>query len=348
MCMVTLAAPVRAQTFEVAAGLLASPPASPTATPHGPGAGLAGSFGVALTGVRTGGTTLDASLGFTVGGVPGAWSTPRTAGSRSAAQLAVDLAANEVFGPLGNVIFELSGAIRTDALAQAALAVRGTIGPIAARLRLSAFGADAAVFDALATADDARPTLGRGGVGAELGVTVRFGRNVILDAEPDVYLTSAGVAGRIQVRLRRLRTFADNELRVYLLGATVPGTTPAIGAPPATGAWHVAVGAGVLLPRGRAPDVELLVFAGTRGAGVVPGARVSWAENFGGGVRLDATGSFEPYRVDVHPVRVAVGLELPLAADSTLRFDAVTAAFDRTRPAAFALRSSVSMPVELR
>src|SRR5690606_30292402 len=128
-----------------------------------------------------------------------------------AAQLDLTLAANETFGPLGNVIFELSGSVRTDALAHGALTIRGTVGPLAARARLSAFSTDAAVFSPASVALDDRPSLGGAGLGAALGVTARFGRNVILDVEPDVYLTSAGLATRLEARLRRLRTFGDNE-----------------------------------------------------------------------------------------------------------------------------------------
>ncbi len=326
-------APVDAQSLELAAVLGATAPSVTGAAPPPTGTGgLMGGFEVAVAGVRSGGTTLGASLGYAAGGA-----------STGVAQFGVSLSANETFGPLGNVIFELTGTLRTDAVGEAALAVRGTIGPIAARVRLSAFGADPAVFRVVDLAGDARPSLGGPGFGAELGVTARFGRNVILDAEPDLYLTGSGVAGRLEVRLRRLRTFADNELRVYVAGATVPG----VGASPSR-EWHAAVGAGVLLPRGRAPDVELLAFVGSRGGGVLPGARISWAESFGGGVRLDASGSLEPYRVDVHPLRLAIGVEFPLTARTTAHVDAVAAALDPSRPAAVALRTAVTLPVDLR
>jgi len=186
---------------------------------------------------------------------------------------------------------------------------------------------------------------------------------VIVDVEPELYFTSAGFTGRLDSRLRLLRAIGANELRVYLGGATVrrrpdfgPQAWPDFGPDIAPGAghesdpmsWHVAVGAGVLLPRGRAPDVELVALVGTRGSGVSPGARVSWAESLVGGLRVDATAGFEPFRVDVHPLRLAVGLEFPVATGRTVRFDAVAATLDPSRPTAFALRSSLRMPTDLR
>ena len=334
---------VNAQTLDVAIGLgVQSAAPVPAGAPVVAPSGLSGRFTVAVRGVRVTGTTVGAALGYSRGAMPGAWSRAGRQYATSAGQLDLSLSANETFGPVGNVIFELSGALRTDALAHGAVTVRGTIGPIAARVSLLAFGADAALFDSLAVGSDDRPTLGRAGAGAQLGVTARFGRTVILDVEPELYLTSAGFAGRLEARLRRLRTFGDNELRVYLHGASLSGAAPS------EGGWHAAVGAGVLLPRGRAPDVELLAFIGAHAGRVMPGARVAWSEALGGGVRLDAAGSFEPYRVDVHPLRVTFGFEFPVTAGSSLRFDAVTAALDRSRPAAFALRSMYSVPFSLR
>src|SRR5690606_6858083 len=152
------------------------------------------------------------------------------------------------FGPLGNVIFELSGALRTDAIGQATFAVRGTIGPLAARVRLVAFGADAAVFDVLALVGDERTTLGMAGTGALFGVTARFGRNVIVDVGHELYLTSAGFSGRLDSRLRLLRAIGANEVRVYLEGATVrrgpdfgSDIAPGAGSEPDPRSWHVAV-----------------------------------------------------------------------------------------------------------
>src|SRR5690606_18052620 len=104
--------------------------------------------------------------------------------------------------------------------------------------------------------------------------------------------------------------------------------------------WHAAVGAGVLWPRGRAPDIELAAMLGTDGSTVTPGLRVSLAESLQGGVRLALDGSLEPYRVDVHPLRLAASVELPVAGNATLGFTAVAAALDATRPTVLLVQTS--------
>lgn len=348
-----LACGASAQVLEVGAAVAGAAVAGSGA--GAPAAGpleVASGFSVALRQVRVGSTTVGVAVTYSSGArVLGSMQRQASTGT-GAAQLDLTLAAIETFGPLGNVIFELAGSVRTDALAHAALTVRGTIGPVAARVSLTAFSADAVVFSPAALAGDDRPILGRGGLGAALGVTARFGRNVILDVEPDLYLTGAGSATRLEARLRRLRTFGDNELRAYLTGAWAANgwTLSAHGAPAPASAerWHAAIGAGVLLPRGRAPDIELALLLGTNGVAVRPGVRVSAAEALPGGVRLALDGSLEPYRVDVHPLRVAATLELPVAAHATLGFTAVTAALDATRPTVVALQSTFRIPVDLR
>ena len=314
--------------------------------------GGAAGFSVALRQVRVGSTTVGAALGYS-SGTRGLLAMPGLLqGGSGAVQLDLTLSANESFGPLGNLIFDLTGSARTDALAQGSLTVRGTIGPLAARARVSAFSADAAAFSPVALARDDRPSLGAAGYGAALGVTARFGRNAILDVEPDLHVTAGGVATRLGARLRRLRAFGDNELRAYLHGAWAAGgwTPTAVGPPGLGGAprWHAAVGAGVLWPRGRAPDIELAAMLGTDGSTVTPGLRVSLAESLQGGVRLAFDGSLEPYRVDVHPLRLAASVDLPVAGNATLGFTAVAAALDATRPTVLLVQTSYMVPVEVR
>ncbi|HET8984842.1 MAG TPA: hypothetical protein VFN03_03680 [Trueperaceae bacterium] len=326
-----------AQVLEVTASVAAGDGGS--ASPSVVDAGTM--FSVAVRQVRVGSTTVGVALAHS----SGTGTTPSATDGTGAAQLDVELSANETFGPLGNVIFELAGSLRTDARAQVEFTVRGTIGPVAARARLSAFSDDAVVFSPAELAADARPSLGRAGVGAALGVTARFGRSVILDVEPEFYLTGAGLTTRLDARVRRLRTFGDNELRVYLDGAFLPG---AGGGPGGAADWHAAIGAGVLFPRGRAPDVEFAVMLGTRGSALSPGLRVSVAETLAGGVRLSLDGSLEPYRVDVHPARATAVVQLPVAGDVTLRLTAAVAALDMVRPTVFAVRSMISVPIDLR
>src|SRR5690606_27651703 len=335
--------PALAQVFEATASGAAAVPVTGQAA-------AASHFSVALRQVRLGSTTVGVALGYSSGARALAAGSGGAAGDTGAAQLDLTLSANETFGPIGNVIFELSGSLRTDALAQGALTVRGTVGPLAARLSLTAFGADQVVFSPTALASDDRPSLGSAGLGAALGVTARFGRSVILDVEPDVHLTEAGLATRLDARLRRLRTFGDNELRLYLAGAwAAAGWTPGVSLLPGQGSrWHAAVGAGVLWPRGRAPDIEVAALLGINASRVGPGLRVSLAESLPGGTRLGLEGSLEPYRVDVHPLRLAATAAMSVAGDATLGFTAVAAALDATRPAAFSLQATYRVPVALR
>lgn len=333
------ASAVDAQVLEVSAAVALGPGAGNVAGPTQ----TATAFTVSLSQVRVGRTTVGIGLGHRrgVARVVGNSVPPAGALGAGAVQLDLALSANETFGPLGNVIFEVSGSVRTDALAQAALTVRGTIGPLAARLRLTAFGADAAVFAPVALAGDERPSLGGSGVGATLGVTARLGRTLILDAEPGLYLTRTGPTARLDARLRALKALGDNELRVYVHAATLPAST---GAPRD---WHAAFGAGVLWPRGRAPDLEVAALVGTGNGRWSPGLRVSLAETLPGNVKLTLDGGLEPYRVDVHPLRIAAGVELPISTGATLALTAVTAALDDVRPSAIALQSAIRIPVTL-
>src|SRR5690606_33805864 len=79
---------------------------------------------------------------------------PGAAGALGVGQLGLTLGANQSFGPLGNVVFELDGDLRSDGLAQLTLGARGVLGPVAARLSLLAQGADALTFEPLAAAGD--------------------------------------------------------------------------------------------------------------------------------------------------------------------------------------------------
>ena len=289
---------------------------------------------VALTGVRTGASTLGLELGFNGGRSSGN-------GARSdegSAQLGLNLSANEVFGPLGNVVFELGGDLRSDGLAQATLGARGVLGPLAARLTLGAHGADAAVFDPLALARDERPTFGSGfSTSFRLGLTGRPSRNLILEAEPELYLTGAGAAGRLTTRVRLLRTLGENELRFSVTAGATPGFADGYGS----------VGAGVLFPRGRAPDVALALHLGLADGNLTPGATLELSENLPGGLRLSLAAALEPYRRDVHPGRVAADLSLPLGS-GTFSFALAAAFLDANRPAGLALQTSFSRPVTLR
>lgn len=216
-----------------------------------------------------------------------------------AAQLDFGVQANDSFGPLGNVIGEAQLALRTDAQAQGALSVRGVLGPLALGLRLSAFTADPALFDPLALASAQRPDFGSAGLGAALSASGRAGRSLVLEANPEVYLVSAGVAARGTARVRLLRAIGRNELSVRALGYLAPHAS----------AFDAAVGVGLTLNRRRAPAIDGAVYLGWSPAGLAPGATASLGQQLGP-VLATLSLEAEPFRLDVPPYRASLGLEL--------------------------------------
>lgn len=236
------------------------------------------SVAVELRDVKVGGTTVGLSLGFDHLELT-AWSA-------------------ETFGPLGNVIFELEGELRSGPVARARLSARGVIASVAARAALVAAGADPERFDPLAVAADGRPLLGGPVLGLELGGTFRLDRQVVLDVAPAAYLAPAGAALDLDATLRLLRALGPNELQLHLQGALLPG---ALGD-------HAALGASVVLPRGREPDWTFGLWAGLGKTGVLPGATLAMAEDLLPGVRVGAEAAYQPYRSDVRPLRAALSL----------------------------------------
>lgn len=304
-----------------------------------------GLFSVALTGARVGGTTVGLEFGLHLesasrhGGAPalmGGPAAPGGGGRYNAFQVGLSLSANETFGPLGNVVFELDGDLRSDALGQLTLGARGVLGPVAARLALGAYGADVAAFDASALAGDVRPSFGGASAGVRLGLTGRLSRTAVLEVDPELYFSENGTSGRLTSRLRLLRALGENELRVHLRTGATPGFASGYGA----------VGAGIRFPRGRAPDLDFGVHLGLSPAGLSPGLTVSLAETLPGSVRAALVAAWEPYRLDVHPGRVDATFSLPLDAGA-IDLQVAGAFLDAVRPAATAVTVRYTLPVKL-
>ncbi len=220
-------------------------------------------------------------------------------------QVGVGVSANQAFGPLGNVVFEAWGAFAIQpqgAIAEGWLAARGVLGPVALRAALLGYGAEPGAFRPRDLASDERPLFGAAAAGLQLGVTARLERTLVLEAAPELYLTAGGLAARLDAQLRLIRALGPNELRLLGHAYATPGFAAASGA----------VGAAVLFPRGRAPDVSVGVTVGVSPGGVLPGVDVVLAEQVGS-VRLDLAAAFEPYRLDVAPLRFSASARLPLA-----------------------------------
>lgn len=304
-----------------------------------------GLISVALSGARVGGTTVGLELGLHLAGasrhgsapaVTGGPAAPGDGGPSSAFQVGLSLSANETFGPLGNVVFELDGDLRSDALGQLTLGARGVLGPVAARLALGAYGADVAAFDPSALASDVRPSFSGASAGVRLGLTGRLSRTAVLEADPELYFSEGGTSGRLTSRLRLLRALGENELRLHLRAGATPGFASGYGA----------IGAGILFPRGRAPDLDFGVHLGFSPAGLSPGLTVSLAETLPGSVRAALVAAWEPYRLDVHPGRVDATFSLPLDGGA-IDLQVAGAFLDAVRPAAAAVTVRYTLPVKL-
>lgn len=260
------------------------------AAPAGRAAALdAGPFSVAIVtfeNVRLEGGTAGFSVGFS-----------------GAAQVSLDLSTNRTFGPIGNVVLSAHGALRSDGVGEADVSLRGVAGPVALRIDASAYGAQPWRFRPDALADDARPTWTDGGFGVRLGVTGRLGRTLVLEAEPEAHFTTLGTGWRAAMRLRILRAWQQNEVRILARGSLTPGTNAAEGA----------VGVGLVLPRGRAPDLAFAAYVGASAAGVRPGLTADVAEEWNGGTRLALRAAYEPYRLDADPLRLAASVTVPMS-----------------------------------
>jgi hypothetical protein len=268
-------------------------------------------FGVAWRGVRVGDATVDLELG--------------TDG------LGFALTASQTFGPLGNLIVEAGGDLRPGPIGRARLGARGVIASVAARLALGVAGADHERFDPLAVAGDG-PLLGGRRYSLEAGGTFRLSRQAILDVSPALHLTADGVAATGGAVLRLVRALGENELHARLGFALLPAAGD-----------HAALGATLVLPRGRAPDWEFAAWLGYGERGFLPGGAFSLAESLGGGGRVEAAGSFEPYRRDVRPLRATAAVELPVAG-ARARLELAGGALHPVAADALAFRLGVTWP----
>lgn len=282
------------------------------------------SFGVRFEGVKVEGGTVTLEV--------------RHAGT---AQLGFGVTTSRAFGPLGNVVVDAWGALRVGGGAEARIGARGVLGPVAVRLALVGFGAAPGTFrpDALASAE--RPVLPGPAFGVQAGLTWRPSRNVVLELDPEVYL-AGGVALRGEGRVRFLRLLGDDELFGVALAY----------APPGLGTVDGAVGVGMTLTRGRAPDWTFTALVGASPAGFGVGGRATLAEDLGP-VRVVLDAAFEPYRLDLAPLRMRVAGSAPSALGGTWEVTASLAsdlgAVSPHRAAqgtSYAVTATLSLPFE--
>jgi hypothetical protein len=265
-----------------------------------------------------------------------------------APSLGLGLSTNQSFGPLGNLIIEAWAAVAPHpgggAAAEGSVAARGDVGPVPVRLALLAYGAKVGNFRPADLASHERPDFQGPAGGLQLALTYRANRDLIFEVVPELYVTGAGLALRLDAGARLLRLFGENELRLGVHGYAVPGF----------GSAAVAAGAAVTFPRGREPDITVGLWVGHSSNGLWPGAHLSLGERLGQ-VRLDLTAAFEPYRLDVPALRVTSGVALPMAgslpAGSQLSLNAAVASdlgvFSAAPTRAWA-ELGLTIPVSLR
>lgn len=262
--------------------------------------------------------------------------------------LGLALSTNQSFGPLGNLVFDVWGSLAEHpsggtAAAEGAFSVRGVLGPAALRLTLLGFGADVGTFRPASLASAERPSLAGPAGGLQTSVTYRVSREVIVEAAPELYLTSGGLALRADGHLRLLRALGDNELRFDLHAYAAPGFRESA----------AAIGAAVTFPRGREPDVTVGAAVGFAPWGVWPGAHVNLGQRLGR-VRLDLAAAIEPYRLDVPALRLSGSARVPVAgplpAGAELIVDGAlgaTLGFGRAPHTQAFLGTALALPVQL-
>ncbi|MCC6310660.1 MAG: hypothetical protein IT345_07045 [Trueperaceae bacterium] len=254
---------------------------SPATAPAG------ASFGVRFEALRVEGGT--ATLDVRYAGAP---------------QIGLALSTSRAFGPIGNVVFDAWGALRTDGSAEGRLGARGVLGPVAVRFAVAGFGPDRLLRQEALTASD-RPDLASAAFGVQAGVTWRPNRDLVVEVAPEVYL-AGGVALRGEARLRWLRALGDDELFAVVLGY----------APPGLGTASAGGGVGLTLTRGRAPDWTFVALVGASRAGVAVGGRASLVEDLGP-VRVSLDAAYEPFRLDLRPLRVHAAASAPAFTGGT-------------------------------
>jgi hypothetical protein len=245
------------------------------------------SFGVRFEGMRLEGGTVTLDLRYA--GVP---------------QVGLGLSTSRAFGPLGNIVLDAWGALRVGGQAEARIGARGVLGPVAVRLALLGFGPERLLAQEALSASD-RPDLAGPAFGVQAGLTWRPDRNLVLEAAPEVYL-AGGVSLRGEARVRWLRALGDDELFAVVLGYAPPGLAAASGG----------AGVGLTLTRGRAPDWTFVALVGVSPGGVGVGGRVSLAEDVGT-ARVAIDVAYEPFRLDLRPLRVHASGSAPAFTGGT-------------------------------
>jgi hypothetical protein len=201
---------------------------------------------------------------------------------------------------IGSVVTTLAADGSTGGRHQLALSGRGSVGPLALRVRGSVSDGIEPLWPLNERSFTPLPLLGAGPplFGLELGGAYRVSRQLIVDAAPGLFLRGGRLGARLDGEVRLVRAVGGDDLSLLLHAFAEPGFARAAGA----------LGAGYTVNRRRAPSWTLAALVGWGPAGLLPGARVEGAERLAaGGLRLSM--ALEPYRLDTWPYRLELGYE---------------------------------------
>lgn len=258
-------------------------------------------------------------------------------GARLAADpaAAIQLQTTTGFGPLGNVTIDAAAAASLRGRFSASAAGRGSLGPLALRLRLSALKGDLPPLLSSA-ADSVFPQLPAAGDtltwGVQLGATYRLSREVLAVTDPQLLLSGRDRLLLLPLELQFPRLIAGHDLRLAVETAVPLGA--------GTHAHWSAAAAGLRINRQRAAAWELWLHYGGTAYGHSPGLSFTVQESFSAGT-LQAELRLEPYRTDLAELALQLSWS-GTAADTSYRI-----VFDLAAPTErLSLSASLTVPVD--
>lgn len=195
--------------------------------------------------------------------------------------LSVHLRSTTQFGPLGNAIIDADGSLAVDGRYVVQLSARGSLGPVALRLRT--WAADSDDLPAVRTADSnfasPSPLQGTPAVGVQLGASWRVSRALTMSLDPSLDLRSGTGTLVLPLQLQLPRIGGGPHELILSVSTRVPF------GPHAPSAWSAA-GAGLRIDRGRAAAWQLLLEVGGTDDWFGPGLSFTVQDTVAGGTLL--------------------------------------------------------------
>lgn len=248
--------------------------------------------------------------------------------------LSVHLRNTTQFGPLGNVIIDADGSVATDGRYLLRLSARGSLGPVAVRLR--GWAADSDDLPAVRPPDSnfgqPAPLRGRPALGVQAGASWRVSRALTVSVDPSLDLRAGSGTLLLPLQLQLPRIAGGPHELILNVTTLVPF------GPAAPAVWSAA-GAGLRIDRGRAAAWQLLLQLGGNADWFSPGLSFTVQDDLAGGT-VQASLQLEPWRQE------ATQLDLQAAWNGTVHGLGVEIGFHMRAPAAL-LTAGVSVSVPL-